>query len=171
MNGRNKVTAINTWAAAILRCGIGIIQWKASELKDLDRKSRKAMTMCGGLHPKSDVDRLYVKKKEGGRDLISVEQYVREEENRLGFYVANSEESLIRGVSAAETINTREIIPTVEFKKQKAKKLKERWSEKRIHGQFIRETMEKVDKEKKWQWLSKGDLKVGRESMLCAAQE
>ena len=41
VNGRNKVTAINTWAVAIFRCGAGIIQWKASALKDLDRKSRK----------------------------------------------------------------------------------------------------------------------------------
>ena len=88
------------------------------------------MTIYAGLHPKSDVDRLYVKRKEGGRGLISVEQCIREEENSLGFYVANSEENLIRGVSAAETINTRETITSVEFKKQKAKELKEKWSKK-----------------------------------------
>ena len=91
----------------------------------------------------------------------------REEENSLGFYVANSEENLIRGVLAAETINTRETITSVEFKKQKAKELKEKCSEKRMHGQFIRETTEKVDKEKMWQWLSRGDLKVGTEPLLC----
>ena len=147
LNGRNKVAAINTWAVAIFRYGAGIIQWKASELKDLDRKSRKKMTMYGGLHPTSDVDRLYVKRKEGGRGLISVERCIREE-NSLGFYVANSEENLIRGVLAAETINTRETITSVEFKKQKVKALKEKWSEKRMHGQFIGETTEKIDKEK-----------------------
>ena len=32
----------------------------------------------------------------------------REQENSLGFYVANLEGNLIRGLSAAETINTRE---------------------------------------------------------------
>ena len=48
--------------------------------------------------------------------------------NSLGFYVAYSEKNLIRGVSAAETINTREIITSVEFKKHKAKELKEKWS-------------------------------------------
>ena len=129
------------------------------------------MTMYGGLHPKSDVDRLYVKRKEGGRGLISVERCIREEENSLRFYVANSEENLIRGVLTAETINTRETITSVEFKKQREKELKEKWSEKRMHGQFIRETTEKVDKEKSWQWLSSGDLKVGTEALLCAAQE
>ena len=96
---------------------------------------------------------------------------IREEENSLGFYVANSGENLIRGVLEAETINTRETITSVEFKKQKEKELKEKWSEKRMHGQFIRETMVKVDKEKTWQWLSRGDLKVGTEALLCAAQE
>ena len=61
---------------------------------------------------------------EGGRGLISVEQCIREEENSLGFYFANSEENLVRGVSAAETINTRETITSVGFKKQKAKRTK-----------------------------------------------
>ena len=130
LNGRNKVTAINTWAVAIFRYGAGIIQWKASELKVLDRKSRKAMMMYGGLHPKSDIDRLYVKRKEVDRGLLSVERCIREEENSLGFYVANSEENLIRGVLTAETINTREAITSVEFKKQREKELKEKWSEK-----------------------------------------
>ena len=78
-----------------------------------------------------------------------MERCIREEENSLGFYFANSEENLIRGVSAAETINTRETTTSVEFKKQKVKKLKEKKSEKRMHGQFIRETTEKVHQEKR----------------------
>ena len=45
----------------------------------------------------------------------------------------------------------RETITTVGFKKQKAKELKEKWKEKRMHGQFIWETTQKVDKEKTWQ--------------------
>ena len=125
MKGRDKLTAVNTWAVGILRYGAGIIEWKASELEDLDKKSRKTMTMYGGLNSKSDADRLYVKRKEGGRGLISVERCIREE-NNLGFYVADSEENLFSGVSAAETINTRETITSVEFKKQKAKELKEK---------------------------------------------
>ena len=53
-----------------------------------------------------------------------MEQCIREKKNSLGLYVAYSEKNLIRGVSAAETINTREIITSVEFKKHKAKELK-----------------------------------------------
>ena len=40
--------------------------WKR-QVKDVDRKSRKTMAMYGALHPKSDVDRLYIKRKEGCR--------------------------------------------------------------------------------------------------------
>ena len=49
---------------------------------------------------------VHKEKRSGG--LISVERCVREDENSLGFYFANSEENLIAGVAAAETINTGE---------------------------------------------------------------
>ena len=169
LNGRNKITAINTWAVAVFRYGAGILEWKESELKNVDRKSRKMM--YGALHPKSDVDRLYIKRKEGGRGLMSVEHCVREEENSLGFYVVNSEENLIRGVSAAETINTEDVLTSGEFKNQRAEELKQNWTEKKMYGQFVSEMPENVDNDKTWQWLSKCDLKIGTEAFLCAAQE
>ena len=125
LNGKNKKTAINTWAVAVFRHGAGILQWKVSELKNMDRKSRKTMTMYGILYPKSDVDRLYTKRKGGGRGLMSVECCIREEENSLGFYVANSEENLIKGVYAAETINTEGTLTSGEFKKQIKQELKQ----------------------------------------------
>ena len=65
--------------------------------------------------------------------MISVEQCIKEEENSLRSYAASSKENLIRGVLTAETINTRETIMSVEFKKQKAKELKEKLSGKRMH--------------------------------------
>ena len=58
-----------------------------------------------------------------------------------------------------------------EFKKQKPQELKQNWREKKMHGQFVREMPQKIDKDKTWQWLSKINLKVGIEALLCAAQE
>ena len=77
---------------AVLRYGAGILQWKESELKDVDRKSRKTTELYGALHLNSNVDRLYIKKEERVRVLMNVERYFKEKENSLGFYVANSEE-------------------------------------------------------------------------------
>ena len=83
------------------------------------------MTMYGALHPKSDVDRLYIMRKEGGRGLMSAESCGREEENSLGFYTSNSEENLIEEVAAVETINTEDTATSGQFKKQKAQELKQ----------------------------------------------
>jgi hypothetical protein len=38
-----------------------------------DRKTQKKLTMHKILHPKADIDRLYVKRKEGGRGLIQIQ--------------------------------------------------------------------------------------------------
>ena len=66
LNGGNIILAINSRAVSIVRYGAGIISWSKKELEKLGRKTRKLMTMNGGHHPKADVDRLYLKRCEGG---------------------------------------------------------------------------------------------------------
>ena len=61
LNGKNKIQAINTWVVALLRYGAGIVNWKVGELEKIDRTTRKTLTMYGALHPKSDIDRIYLK--------------------------------------------------------------------------------------------------------------
>ena len=46
-----------------MRHGAGILRWNTDELKSFDRRTRKSMTMHEALHPKSDVDRIYVSRK------------------------------------------------------------------------------------------------------------
>ena len=52
--------------------------------------------MYRALHPKSDVDRLYIPRKEGGRGLISIEDCVELAIRGLEVYVHRSEERLIQ---------------------------------------------------------------------------
>ena len=54
------------------------------------------MTMHGVLHPKSDIDTVYLSRKMGGRELISCEGCIRMEENNLGWYVRNSDAEMIQ---------------------------------------------------------------------------
>ena len=103
--------------------------------------------------------------------LISIEHCVRGEENSLGLYVMNSEEKLIQGIRTSGTIETEGTISKSEFKRQHTQELKQKWTEKRMYGQFIREIPEKVDKDKTWNWLVRSDLTVETEALLCAAQE
>ena len=65
------------------------------KLKVLDRKTRKLMTLYGALHPKRDVDRVYVARQKGGRGLICCQMCVKFEENNLAWYVRNSNERLM----------------------------------------------------------------------------
>ena len=63
----------------------------------MDRTTRKTLTMYESLHPKSNIDRLYLNRKHGGRSLISIEMCVRLEGNNLGLYVRGSNEMLLKG--------------------------------------------------------------------------
>ena len=73
LNGRNKIEAINSLAFSVVHYSFGIIDWKICELKKIDTKTRKLLNMHKMLHPKADVERLYISGKDGGRGLVDVE--------------------------------------------------------------------------------------------------
>ena len=76
LNGGNLVRGVNTWTVSLIRYSALFVSWRKSELQAIDRKTRTLFAMYGALHPKSDVDRLYIPRKEGGRGLISIEDCV-----------------------------------------------------------------------------------------------
>ena len=76
LNGGNIIKAINTWAIPMLRYSASFLDWTISELQEMDRRTRKLMTMHNALHPSSNVDRLYIPRSEGGRGILSVEDTV-----------------------------------------------------------------------------------------------
>ena len=71
LNGGNLVRG----AVPLLRYSAAFVSSKKSELQAIDKlaKTRKLFTIYRALHPKSDVDRLSIPRKEGGRGLISIE--------------------------------------------------------------------------------------------------
>ena len=77
LNGRNKIMAVNAWMVSVMRYGAGILKWNTDELKSLDIRTRKFMTMHGALHPKSDVDRVYLSREMGGRGWKSCRECIR----------------------------------------------------------------------------------------------
>ena len=91
-------------------------------------------TIYGALHPKSDVDRLYLPRKEGGRGLISIKDCVELAIRGLEVYVHGSEERLIQ--AARDKIDGLEAASVL--KKSKKEKRLEDWEEKVLHGQYLR---------------------------------
>ena len=119
LNGRNKITTLNIWAVSILRYGAGILKWNKNELQDTDRKTRKLMTINNELHPQSDIARLHVSRKNGGRGLIGCENRVKSEENSLGWYLKNNLEPLLAAVRTSRITTHEETIDPKELKKIK----------------------------------------------------
>ena len=95
--------------------------------------------MYGALHPKSDVDRLYMPRKEGGRGLISTEDCVELAIRGLEVYVHGSEERLIQA-PRGDKIDDLEAASVL--KRSKKEKRLENCEEKVLHGQYLRQTKE-----------------------------
>ena len=95
LNGGNIITGVNTWAISLLRYSAAFLDWTEAELEQIDRRTRKLITMHRALNPKSDVARIYLSRKEGGRALISVEETVKLTILGLERYALTSEEGLL----------------------------------------------------------------------------
>ena len=92
-------------AVSIIRYGAGVLDWTKEELKSIDIKTRKLMTMNGSLHPKGNVGRLYFARKEGGRELISCEECVNVEVQNLDKYLSESEEWMLKFVAREKRLS------------------------------------------------------------------
>ena len=63
LSTRNLIKGINTRAVRLVRYSGPFLKWTRDELKYIDQRTRKLMTMHKALHPRDDVDRLYVSRK------------------------------------------------------------------------------------------------------------
>ena len=69
-----------------------LFKWTREELKQKDQRARKLMAMHKVLHPRNDVDRLYVSRKAGGIGLASIEDSVDASLQRLEDYIGSTKE-------------------------------------------------------------------------------
>ena len=72
LNSANRIEAINTLAIPVVTCSFNITNWTLSDIKKINVKITKLMTCSRMHHPKADVDRLYIPRKEGGREVIQL---------------------------------------------------------------------------------------------------
>uniref|UniRef100_A0A8D9ADV7 Uncharacterized protein n=1 Tax=Cacopsylla melanoneura TaxID=428564 RepID=A0A8D9ADV7_9HEMI len=113
LSGYNKITAITEFAHPVLNYSFGILTWNESELRSLDTKTRKLLTMHNMHHPKADVHRLYVPRRRGGRGLMNIEQSHKLTMIGLAEYLNSKvEDSMMRIVQKYETEvdNTKTIV-------------------------------------------------------------
>ena len=74
------------------------MKWTREEHKQMKQRTRKLMTMHKALHPRDDFDRLYVSRKEVGRELASIEDSDEASKQRLEDYKEKHEGGLITAI-------------------------------------------------------------------------
>ena len=156
---RNFVKGINTKAVLFVRYSGLFLKWTRKELKQMDQRTIKLMTMHKALHPRDDVDRLlYVPRKEGRRGLTSTEDSVDISTERLDDYIQKRRIILITATRNNTDI-TRTNRTTITRKQKR--------EEKQLCGRF-KKLISNISHEKTWTWQRKGNLKRETKSLLIA---
>ncbi|XP_067930912.1 uncharacterized protein [Watersipora subatra] len=162
LNARNQVMAIDTFALPVIKYPVGIIKRTEEAIKGTYIAPRKLLTMHGELHPESYITRWYLNRKDGGRELKSVQHPVKEEEQSIKAYIASmatSDKLLAEFQSAALTM---ELFPDDEEIDGHMKPL---------HSAYHRQISNDSDLYQTFMWLNKGNLMTNTETLLMAAQK
>ena len=128
LNFRNFIKGINPLAVPLVRYSGPFLKWTRDELKQMDQRIRKLITMHKALHPRDNVDRLHVSRKEGGRGLASIEDSV-DASIQFEDYMQKHDGGLITAIRN-DTNNTMDNRMTI-TRKQK-------WEGKQLYGRFKR---------------------------------
>ena len=162
-SSRNLIKGINIWAVPLVRYSGPFLKWTRDELQQMNQRTRKPMTMRKVLHPRDDVDWLYVSRKEGGRGLPSIEDSVDTSIQQLKDYIEKHKRELISAIKK-DTDNTTDDRMTITRKPKWGKKKTTQWPLKTNNKHHL--TPDNMDLAKK-----KGNLKRETEFLLIAAQD
>ena len=161
LNSRDLIKGMNTWAVPLVRYSGPYLKWTREELKQMDQRTKKLMTMHKALHPRDDVDRLYVFRKEGGRGLTSIEESIDTSIHRLENYTQKHEGGLITSTrhETENTMNNRMRVTR-----------KQKWEGKQLYGRLKR-LINNIPHDKTWTWLRTGNFKRETEYLQIVAQD
>ena len=123
-------------------------------------ENKKTNDYAKALHPRDDVNRRYVSRKEGGRGLTGIEDSVDASIQRRENYI---EKRVGRLVTATRNNTDHMRSNRTEITR------KQKWEGKQLYGRFKRLTSD-ISHKKTWTWLRKGNLKRENESLLKTVQ-
>jgi hypothetical protein len=150
------------------------------------------MTMITTTNPKADLDRLYVKRKEGGRGLVQVEVAHKTEIINIAEYLntnykgdhlvhfvknhkstlPNMNSTIKLAAKITEDLSDAEWDEIQHTKSRLGKVLKKGWKNNTVHEQYIWNIgRQLLNEEDTFLWLMKGELKTKTESEIVAAQD
>ena len=116
------------------------------------------------LHPKADVDRIYLPRKSGGRGLMSAEDTVQLETMNMQKYLLSKKDTLSEIAYAGMKINQ------IANKKPRQNNRIDKWHKKALYGRFPK-IVEQNDTNNSWSWLRNTGIKGETEGLLTATQD
>ena len=189
----NKTIAHNAFATPVITPTIGILDWTIQEIKDIDIRTRKMLSVTGNFHPNGDVDRLYIGRNIGGRGLrscqrlfesriIALKQHLHrnKERNQILNFVYDEERNIIRvGDELLQKYNLnvqneeQPKITSKRFTKADTNFHHEKFTSKVMHGYFNRtiEKDQKIDHKTSKSWTKNRKLTSHFEGYIAAIQE
>ena len=197
LNSMNTISAINSYAVPALSYGFAVLDWNITELEIVDRETRKLLQRYHLMHSQSDITRLYLPRKDGGRGLLNISDQYQNTIINFSSYLLNTEEPLLTLTSNWQLSNGEkslhrkasrycrqlgleiETIATKpksqrknEIKTTRVRQQQQMLTNKQLHGQFMHQLNEPhVDKEASIKWMKSSTLKRATESTICAIQE
>ena len=193
LSAYNKHLARNTFALPVLSLTFGILDRTICEFENLDITTRKILNMTGNFNRNSDIDRLYLPRRNGGRGLknvktlyesrkMSISQHLklnRERNKYLRKVVAHEEDKIIR--VAHELLNKHNIANENKSPKYLSQTFTEKLNENHnrdfmstpLHGYITKTTSEsqEIDKQLSLSWTTNKYITSHFESYALAIRE
>jgi len=197
LNSKNTIAAINTFAVPSISYGFNVLDWSITELQEIDRETRNILKKCHLLHINSDVDRMYISRKNGGRGLLNITDLYKNQAIAYSHYLSNSTDPLTqlastwqneRGAKSIHhkatkymeeltmdqnqftTLTKTQLKTTI--KTRRSEKKSEKLKNKPMHGQYFKILDEPhIDKKASLSWMNSSSLKRATEATICAIQE
>lgn len=197
LTSKHTIDAINSYAVPVISYGFQILDWTITDLETIDRDTRKMLQNYHLMHIQSNVGRLYIPRKDGGRGLISVTDHFRNSIINFSSHLTRTEERFLqitsewqhqrgpKSIHLMSRLFCREININLdnintESKQERKRQIKSKRNEKYInilkqknlHGQYFNILDEPhIDKATSIKWLTSATLKKSTESTICALQE
>ena len=178
LSGKHFIKALNTYAIPILTYSFGVIKWSKTDIQQIERTTRTALTKHNNLHPKSAIERLTIKRQYGGRGLIDVHHLWQKQITRLrSFFHSKSLTSKIhKAIVVNDTnytpLNLNDQIDTPHHTEDSQKTKLEDWKKKVLHGRHPHDLEQShVDTIASNKWLEIGSLFPETEGFIIAIQD
>ena len=98
LNVKNKLESISTLTIPVVTYSFNVVNWNLEETKRIDRKIGKLMTLNKMHHPKADVNRMYIPRKEQGRGITNLEMAFKTTTIGLNSYLQLSGNRMLQAV-------------------------------------------------------------------------